>query len=233
MDEEIEVAPSADNGNVPADAPSEQPKEQVPAVVEPAQPAEPVVEMFDLPDGRKVDAATLSKEWKENFAPEFTRKSQALAEIEKAKDPIINKTPEKPYQDPNWQPQTYAELIEISKQELKADLAKDQQAKIEQEKALEDAVTTQLTELKTADPTLNENALFLHATKYGFRDLKLAHQNMKDMSQLVKTVQKTTADNITKRVDPVSINPGAGGQKLDPSQFERAVDYLRALKGTA
>jgi hypothetical protein len=41
------------------------------------------VELFDLPDGRKVDAATLSKEWKENFMPEFTKRSQALAEKER------------------------------------------------------------------------------------------------------------------------------------------------------
>jgi hypothetical protein len=40
-------------------------------------------ELFELPDGRKVDAATLSKEWKENFMPEFTKRSQTLAEIER------------------------------------------------------------------------------------------------------------------------------------------------------
>jgi predicted NAD-dependent protein-ADP-ribosyltransferase YbiA (DUF1768 family) len=40
--------------------------------------------LFELPDGRKVDASTLSKEWKENFYPEFTRRSQKLAEIERA-----------------------------------------------------------------------------------------------------------------------------------------------------
>ena len=40
--------------------------------------------LFDLPDGRKVDAKTLSKEWKENFYPEFTRRSQTLREYERA-----------------------------------------------------------------------------------------------------------------------------------------------------
>jgi len=44
----------------------------------------PEKELFELPDGRKVDSATLSKEWKENFYPEFTRRSQKLAEIERA-----------------------------------------------------------------------------------------------------------------------------------------------------
>jgi predicted NAD-dependent protein-ADP-ribosyltransferase YbiA (DUF1768 family) len=45
----------------------------------------PEKELYELPDGRKVDSATLSKEWKENFYPEFTRRSQKLAEIERQK----------------------------------------------------------------------------------------------------------------------------------------------------
>lgn len=40
-------------------------------------------ETFDLPDGRKVDAKTLSSEWKDKFYPEFTRRSQELAELRK------------------------------------------------------------------------------------------------------------------------------------------------------
>lgn len=40
-------------------------------------------ELYELPDGRKVPADQLSKEWKENFYPEFTRKSQRLSELEK------------------------------------------------------------------------------------------------------------------------------------------------------
>ena len=41
-------------------------------------------ELFELPDGRKVDAKTLSHEWKENFYPEFSRRSNKLSEFEKA-----------------------------------------------------------------------------------------------------------------------------------------------------
>ena len=43
-------------------------------------------ELFDLPDGRKVPAGELSKEWKENFYPEFTRRSQQLSEYRKAEE---------------------------------------------------------------------------------------------------------------------------------------------------
>lgn len=44
--------------------------------------------LFELPDGRKVDALTLSKEWKENFYPEFTRRSQALADFRKREEQL-------------------------------------------------------------------------------------------------------------------------------------------------
>ena len=41
-------------------------------------------ELFELPDGRKVNAQDLSKEWKENFMPEFTKRSQRISQLEKA-----------------------------------------------------------------------------------------------------------------------------------------------------
>ncbi len=224
----MEVLPSEDNGNVPAEAPSVEPPAETPVTptepTEPVQPTEP--ELFELPDGRKVDAVTLTKEWKENFLPDYTRKSQALA----AKEPLTTE-PTNPLADPNWQPQTYAELIEVAKQEMKADLQKEEQARTEQAQAIEDAVVAQLAEVKTLDPNVNENALFLHATKYGFRDLKAAHQNMRDMSELAKKVQTTTATNIAKRNDPVSASPGATGIRPDPSQFQTAQEFLRSLNG--
>lgn len=234
-EDNIEVVLSEESGNVPAEAPSEQSQVEAPAVVEtekteqPAQPAEPKEpELFELPDGRKVDAETLAKEWKQNFLPDYTRKSQTLAEIEKGK--TINPTTEKPYQDPNWRPNTWQEAIELAKQEALQEIEAKDKARAEQQQALENAVVTQLNEVKSIDPTVNENALFLHANKYGFRDLKAAHQNMKDMSDLAKKVQTTTAANIAKRNDPVSVSPGATGTRPDPSQFQNAVEYLRSLK---
>lgn len=196
---------------------------------EPIAPVEPEAELFELPDGRKVDGVTLTKEWKENFLPDYTKKSQTLAEIEKSKLPATE--PAKvPHADPNWVPQSYAELIDIAKQEMKGDLIKEEQQRIADNQAIETEVVNQLADVKKLDKDVNENALFLHATKYGFRDLRLAHQNMKDMSEAMKKVQTTTAANIAKRNDPVSISPGATGTRPDPSQFENARDYLRSLK---
>lgn len=232
--ESIDVAPSADNGNIPVDAPSEQPETVVPTVetTPTEQPVEtPVAELYELPDGRKVDAETLSKEWKENFYPDYTRKSQALAA--KEKEPLPSNEPkENPYANPEYVPQSYEEILQVAEERALAKLDAREQERVEKQQAIENSVVTQLNEIKAVDSTLNENALFLHATKYGFRDLKLAHQNMKDMSEMVKKVQTTTATNIAKRVDPVSVSPGATGAKPDPSQFSSAVEYLRALKGT-
>lgn len=225
--EPVEAAPSADNGNVPVDAPSVPAEPATPTEpTEPVKPTEP--ELYELPDGRKVDGVTLTKEWKENFLPDYTRKSQALAQ--KPPETLPEAKPTNPLADPNWQPQTYAELVQVAKQEMKADLVKEEQERVQVRESLENSVVSQLTEVKKLDANVNENALFLHATKYGFSDLIAAHRNMKDMSELAKTVQQTTAKNIAKRNDPVSISPGAIGARPDPSQFENARDYLRSLK---
>jgi len=229
-DETMEVLPSEEGGNgLPTEtptAPSVEPTTETPAeTVETVTPTEP--ELFELPDGRKVDAETLSKEWKENFYPDYTRKSQALAA---KSETLPEKTPANPLADPDYVPQSYAELAQKIKEDTLREIESKEQAQIEARQAIENEVVAQLTEVKTIDPNLNENALFMHATKYGFRDLKLAHQNMKDMSEMVKKVQATTATNIAKRNDPVSITPGTTGARPDPSQFENARDYVRSLK---
>jgi len=216
----IEVIHSEEEVTTPTETPNVEPE----PTQEPVQPTPN--ELFELPDGRKVDAMTLSKEWKENFYPEYTRKSQALAEKEIKNKP---ETPDNPYADPEYVPQSYEELLQIAEQRALAAFEAKQSETIKAQQELESEISNQLNEVKTLDPNLNENALFLHATKYGFRDLKLAHQNMKDMSEIVKNVQKTTADNIAKRNDPVSVVPGATGIKPDPSNFSTARDYLRSI----
>lgn len=229
------VEPSAENGNVSVEtepiAPSEQPETEVTPQVTP----EP--QLFDLPDGRKVDAETLSKEWKENFLPEFTRKSQALAEKEKA-NTKINETIEDPYAKADYIPQSYREILDKAKQEALGEFEAKQQAEVERVQALEQEIANQLDEVKKIDPNLNENQLFLHANEYrakygvSFPDLKSAYQHMKDVAELTKTVQQTTAKNIAKRNDPVSTTQGrATGNLPSPNSFASARDYLKAVQG--
>lgn len=223
----MEVPPSEDNGNVPAEVPEVTPEptpSEPPAVVPTEDKTEPVAELFELPDGRKVDAATLSKEWKENFYPEYTKKSQDLAKIQTT----INPPPE----TPKFEPQTWDEVTDRATQNA-LKIIEDRDAKrIADQKAIEDSVGKQLEEIKAIDKTLDENTLFLHATKYGFRDLKQAHQNMVDMRAVIKKTQETTVQNINKRNDPVSMKPGANGNQPNPSQFLTSREYLRALKGS-
>lgn len=226
--ESMEVAPSADSGNVPAEAPKEEPTEPVAPTVVPEKPTES--ELYELPDGRKVDAGTLSREWKENFYPDYTRKSQELAKTKTPEVPLQDNKPTNPLADPTWVPKSYAELVDIAKNEMRADMENDKKVQEEARTALENEVSSQIDVLKKADPSLNENALFLHATKYQFRDLRAAHQNMKDMSELAKNVQQTTVKNIAKRADPVSATPGATGARSNPNHFSSATEYLRSIK---
>ncbi len=224
-EETMEVAPSADNGNVSVEAPSEQPPTETPAVVE--EPTS-TPELYKLPDGREVEASVVVEEYK-NLLTDYTKKSQALAQ----KDTNITpkETNANPYADPEYIPQSYAEIIEFAKEAALKELADRDTQRVEAEKAIETEVATQLEEIKKLDPSLNENALFLHATKYGFRDLKVAHANMKDMSEAIKKTQTTTAQNIAKRNDPVSTTSGSPtGTKPDRANFTNAADYLRSLK---
>lgn len=229
MDESIAIAPSEDNGNTPIETPSEPIASAAPAEpTEPAAPAEPTVELFELPDGRKVDGAGVLNEYI-NLQKDHTHKSQELAKLKT--EPLPNNEPPKSkYEDPTYVPQSYEEILKVAEERaLKAVEAKEQ-SRIDAQQAIETTVATQLSEVKALDANINENALFLHATKYGFTNLKVAYQNMKDMTDMAKQVQKTTADNITKRNDPVSISPGANGARPNPSNFSSALDYLRSLK---
>lgn len=229
--ESIEILHSepGETPEVPPVAPSEEtPEPEAPEPEVVPTPA-PVEELYELPDGRKVDGQTLAKEWKENFLPDYTRKSQALA----ASNPTLpTETPkENPYENPDYVPTSYAEIIEAATQAALDKMKAEETAKIEAQTAAENAVIAQLDAVKAIDPNVDENKLFLHANKYGFRDLSTAYQNMKDMGTLVKTVQKQTTENIAKRQDPVSVQPGGSGvTSPNPSNFGSAVEFMRSLK---
>lgn len=212
METEEVIAPSVETPSEPTEP------------VVPTEPTEPEPELYELPDGRKVDAGTLSKEWKENFAPEFTRRSQELAELKK---PITNQTKENTPEDPDWTPSSYGELIKIAKEEALKEIEAKETFRTESQKALESEVDNQLAEIKKIEPTVNENQLFLHATKYGFKDLKVAHQNMKDMHAMIKSVQTETAKNIQKRAnEPVGQTPGTVISPDGSMDYRSAMDSM-------
>lgn len=201
---------------------------------EPETPETPTDELYELPDGRKVDGATLAKEWKENFLPDYTRKSQELSTYKKEpgnEQLPTEATPENPFANPDYVPQSYEEIIKAAEDRAYARIQSEKTAEQQAYKDAENAVVEQLNKVKEIDPNVDENKLFLHANKYGFRDLPTAYQNMKDMGLIAKTVQKQTVENINKRKDPVSVSNGAPvGTPPDPSGFESATAYLRSLK---
>lgn len=197
-------------------APSETP-EETPVVVETPTPTEeipptdttptdqnPTTELYDLPDGRKVDGKTLAVEFKEKFLPDYTRKSQELARLKNKPDPINNPDNANPISD-DWEPQSWGEVLEKAKAEVRNDLIREEQEKAEQAQLVETYVNSQLDEIKKIDPNLNEGQLFSHATKYGFTDLKSAHLNMKEMQQIRMTSEQNAIKNLNKReAEPIA-----------------------------
>ena len=214
----------------------ETPSVEVEKPVDPT-PETPAEILYETPDGRKVNAETLQKEWKENFLPEFTRKSQALAAIEREKE-INNPKDDTPaWKKDGYVPESYAEVIQLAKEEAIRELKNDYQAEQERANAVKSAVESQLTEIKSIDPNLDENALFTHATKYGFNDLKAAHSNMLDMKKvMIDTEQRTVKNLKTRESDPISGNSGdmTSNDGYDPqkmAQFGSAAEMLESLNG--
>jgi hypothetical protein len=196
--------------------------------------------LYELPDGRKVDGKTLTKEWKDNFLPEFTRKSQRLKEIETAPKGDTNK-PDKqqgnPWEDPNWQPKDWSEVFAAADRRSEA-LKQSQKAAEEAAKGeVEKWVDVQLAEIRKSEPDLNEDLLFAHASKYGFADLKGAYRNMKDLNLAVKSTEKKVVQNMKARAaaasptgDGTAAGDGMTYEEFQHSVNESPLDALRRLK---
>jgi len=220
----------------PETPPIEEKKEETPADPTPETPeVEPV--LYETPDGRKVDAATLQKEWKENFLPEFTRKSQELADLKRGKDTTSPPDNEPEWKKPDYVPKDYAEVITLAKEAALREIQETAKAEEIRVKTIQESVDNEITELKKIDPKLDENALFSHANKYGFRDLKTAYANMTDMRKVVVDTEKRTEKNLkTREADPIAGAPGgdipddSGYDPKSMSQFEGAAEYLAFLK---
>lgn len=188
-------------------------------------------ELFDLPDGRKVDGQTLAKEWKENFLPDYTRKSQELAKISK---PETEQGPK--WKSADWQPETYAELLEAAKESVFTEMEQAKQMEVEKKEQVDSWVQGQLDEIKTLEPNVSEELLFQHANKYNFGDLKTAFQNMKDFNLAVKHTEQKVLKNLkTREAEPIAAKPNAGevsdGIDFNFDRNESASEALARIKG--
>ena len=240
MAEEFEV--EIKGGETPSsETPKETPSETTPKEGETPKEETPVgetptSELYELPDGRKVDAKTVLDEYK-NLQKDYTKKSQELASFKKPEITNDNKDSVLDYKNPEWIPKTYGEIIELAKQEVYKDFQSQKEEEERYETELAQKVDSELSEIKKIDPKIDENKLFEHATKYKMPDLISAYKNMKEMNDRVEAIRQETAKNIQKRAsDPVA---GQTGQETPIDEMEvydpRAsttsmIDYLRQIK---
>lgn len=224
--ENIELTPSVP----PVVTPSEEPKVDPPAEVTPeVTPAVPATELFKMPDGRELTGAQVKEEY-EKLLPEFTIKSQKLADIERAKNDADN-VPE--WEREGYVPKSYAEIIKIAKQQAVEDIAKVAEAEEAERARVTALVESQVSGLKIKDPKLDESALFAHANKYGFRDLNLAYENMQEMRKVALTTEERVLAGQKKKIDPIAGNGGAGGGGSAPryAPASTANEFLARIKG--
>jgi hypothetical protein len=159
-----------------------------------------------------------------------------LATLKREKDP--NSAPDVPeWKKPDYVPKDYAEVIELAKKEAIEEITRSFQEEENRVKTIQDSVDAEINELKKVDPKLDENALFTHANKYGFRDLKTAYANMTDMRKVVVETEQRTVKNLKNREeDPIAGKPGgempdeSGYDPKTMSQFDSASEYLASLK---
>lgn len=191
---------------------------------------EPVAELYELPDGRKVDAETLQREWRDNFMPDYTRKSQELAS--RSRTPEIT-TPEVPkWKDPNYVPGSYAEIIELGKEAALAELRANAEAEERSRAQVMQQVDSELATIKAKDSKLDENALFQHANKYGFTSLAAAYANMQDMRKVVQATEtrvlkgKVPTPVSNGGTPPSAPTPGIPFNQKD--NYGSALEYFRS-----
>lgn len=212
---------------------------EVPAEA-PVTPETPVVETpqegekFKLPDGQEVSAEELYDLHVNKLLPDYTKKSQELATYKN-----INKPQEEvpAWKRPDYAPQSYAEVIDLAKQEAIAELRRQAEAEEARTREVATFVDSQIQELKKADPKLDENALFLHANKFGFRDLKSAHENMQALKQAALDAEQRTLKNLKARgIDPITTGtPSVASDAVDyqaiATRSESPLDFLQRIKG--
>lgn len=223
---ETELTPSVP----PVVTPSEETKTE-PAEVEETPAAEPVAvvapERFQMPDGRMLTGAEVKAEY-EKLLPDYTQKSQKLAELTRTA-PVEN-LPE--WKREGYVPKSYAEIIEIAEKQALDRISSEAAAAEKQRAEVNTLIESQLAAIKSKDPKLNEEALFTHATKYGFRDLNLAYQNMSEMKTVARVTEERVIQGQKKKVDPIATGTGAGAGSatIRYAPATSATDFLARLK---
>lgn len=180
--------------------------------------AAPEPQLYELPDGKKVDAETLAKEFSQNFYPEYTRKSQELSALKSKFNPQPeNKEPiQAPWEtDPNWTAENYSDLAAPLKQQITREvweeIAKQAEAVEREEQERTQAVQQEIDYIKSIDKDADPGKVMSHAAKFQFPSLVAAWQNLKTIDEAVKIAEERAVKNMTQRAaNPVGVPPASG-----------------------
>lgn len=215
----------------------EQPIVEMPVVETPATeqpPTTPVeVPQYELPDGTKADAETLARAWKENFMPEFTRKSQELAALkskistpkEEPSTPTTN-----PLDNPEWQPGNYNELSQAIEQKVWNQILESASAEDRQRSERDAYIQREIDEIKTVDKDVDVNRVMAHAAKYAFSSLIPAYQNMRAIEDASRLAEERVLKNIQARSNTPVGTPTAGSPAMTfPPDVKTGLEKARYI----
>ena len=202
------------------------PVEAVPAVTPPE------VTQYEMPDGTKADAETLAKAWKENFMPEYTRKSQELAALKQSLAPKEDKPVDapNPLDNPDWSPENYGQLSSAIEQKVWKQILESAGEEERQAQERDAYIQREVQELKTLDKDVDVNRVMAHAAKYAYPSLLPAFQNMKAMEDAVRMAEERVLKNIQARsAAPVGSPTGGSAAVSFPADVRTGLEKARYI----
>lgn len=221
----------------PIETPVEVPKTDDQAAPALSLEAAPEVAQYELPDGTKTDAEGLAKAWRDQFMPEYTRKSQELAAIKTKIEPKQETSTDAkaPWEDPEWQPKSYQELAESTLNQAEQRVWQkilSEAERGEREAKERDTIVQQETEyLKSIDANVDVNRIKAHAAKYQFNSLIPAYQNLRALEDTERRTEERIMKNIKLRAsEPVGTTSAqVGANVVFPPDVKTGLEKARYL----
>lgn len=191
------------------------------------------IPQYELPDGTKADAETLSKAWKENFMPDYTRKAQELAAL-KAKISTPKEEPSapttNPLDNPEWQPGDYNELSKAIEQKVWNQILESASAEDRQREERDAYVEREKQEVLALDKNADLNAVMAHAAKFSFSSLIPAYQNMKASQDAARIAVEQALKHIQARSNTPVGAPTAGSPAMTfPPDVKTGLEKARYI----
>ena len=156
----------------------------------------------------------------EALLPDYTRKSQKLAEIDKQGQETSHKSR---FSDPNYKPKDYQEFYQDVKNEIEAEKARETEARNQETQKVKDQVDSFMAEIKSKDPNFNQKDFSAYAAKPGFRvdtldDLKAVYERYQELNEAKKLGEESGRKGRHERADRVATGK-SGESKVDFSDI--------------